>query len=686
MFYWSQIPFVRISIPFILGIIFQSYLQINYPINYLLCGFSIFLLAQVYLVFRSNYQLRYAFGILLPLVLFLFGALFFKQYNQRTELNTLDVGKEILWEGKVIALNNPNAKNPQFICQVKNIIRGDSALESKNLKTLAYFKIQKQNLEVGDLFWGSSKFQIINENTIPNQFDYSSLLARRQIYYQTFISEYNLVGQHRSLMSLASEYRNKLIDVYQKVGFTGDRLGVLVALTLGNKSYLNRDIKSSFAQAGAMHILAVSGLHVGIVFMIFNTLFKVFPNKSFFSFLKAVILLFVIWSFALLTGFAPSVQRAACMFSIIILATALNRSSNILNSIFGSAFILLLINLNSIFEVGFQLSYSAVLGIVLIYPVIYPMLVTKHKILNWFTGVILVSISAQLATLPFTLYYFHQFPNWFLLINIIVIPLAFVLVGLSILLHILYAIFSETLGINWLMGLLIDGLNHSVTSVELLPYSYTSGIWINMISAIAICLLVISLTYWLHYPRSRGIISILFLLSVIVSIEIVEEKRQSNQDFIGVYSNSKSNLISIVHGKKAKLIQVSQHLFSFDREMAINHLKSKGVEEIITYNSLNDFESFIANDQENVHFMQWGNSLIAVLSDGFSQKEILKFSEIDYLICLEHSNLFNNIEEIQTNSKLIIRSEPYSNIHEKRFEKTQNLVMLKNSSYYQLEI
>ena len=330
-----------------------------------------------------------------------------------------------------------------------------------------------------------------------------------------------------------------------------------------------------------MHILAVSGLHVGIVFLIFSTLLRVLPSKKGFNFLRASILLLIVWGFALLTGFSPSVQRAGCMFSIIIIASAINRFTNILNSIFGSAFLILLINPNSIFEVGFQLSYSAVLGIVLIYPQLYPLIATKNKFVNWWLGIMVVSIAAQLSTLPLTLYYFHQFPNWFLLVNFVVIPAAFILVGGSVLLCVCFLLFNSFFYIDLLIKFFLNVLLSAVKGIDSLPYSYTADIWIDLTTSFFISLLVIFLIAWLSDQKSIWLKLTIFSAIAIGLIEIKEKFSQVNQDFIAIYpSKYNQQIIAKIEGQKANLFITGDSLTQFEKSQIEQHLKSINIRTI----------------------------------------------------------------------------------------------------------
>ncbi|MDC1452597.1 ComEC/Rec2 family competence protein, partial [Vicingaceae bacterium] len=200
----------------------------------------------------------------------------------------------------------------------------------------------------------------------------------RNIYLITFEDEFITLKSSNSLIRYAETARASVIQIYKELQITNQNLAVLVALTLGDKSVLDSELQQQYA--GAMHILAVSGLHVGIVFLIFNFLLSKLPGSLSFRIIQTITLLLVIWAFAFLAGLSPSVQLAGWMFLFVIVSKLLKRNSNVLNSIAMSAFLLLLIDPNNLFQVGFQLSYSPVIGIVLIDPVVYKLVYCP----NWF--------------------------------------------------------------------------------------------------------------------------------------------------------------------------------------------------------------------------------------------------------------------------------------------------------------
>ena len=226
----------------------------------------------------------------------------------------------------------------------------------------------------------------------------------------------------------ANRWQAALVERYRSMGLTGDALGTISALTLGYKGDLDRGVIQSFQRSGAAHVLAVSGLHTGLVYVMIVFLItlgkKIKPlyESTFWRALQSVLILLLLWGYAVLTGLSPSVVRSALMLTLVEIARFCARPPLTLNIVLFSAALILAFRPSDLFNVSFQLSYSAVISIVAFSP-----LFTQHRFdLVW------VSMAAQLGTIPFTLYYFHQLSNYFLLTNLIVLPLATILVPLGL--------------------------------------------------------------------------------------------------------------------------------------------------------------------------------------------------------------------------------------------------------------
>lgn len=303
------------------------------------------------------------------------------------------------------------------------------SLEENSCKSILY--VQKdslsQQLEYGDILQVKNTLKYI-ENQKNNSFDYKGFLANQYVYSQGYVRkcEWKKLGHETSLYSLCMQLRNSALKELGKMGVEEHNLQLLAALAFGDKSLLDEETKNEFSTAGAMHVLAVSGLHVGIINGILFFIFSFLANPKL-LWLKIVCCVGGIWTYACVTGMSPSVERASIMCSMVSIALLLRRRTSTYNSLAVAAFFSLFVTPNDIFSVSFQLSYLAVVSILYFGTYIQNVLHPDTAIGSYLWGILAVSISVQIGTLPLTLYYFGTMPTYSLLTNIFVIPLAFVI-------------------------------------------------------------------------------------------------------------------------------------------------------------------------------------------------------------------------------------------------------------------
>ena len=354
----------------------------------------------------------------------------------------------------------------------------------------------------------------------PAEFDYKHFLALRQIYHQHFVVHDAMILLGNSPSSLFLKYAfhaRHWADRTLKKFIHGQREQALAtALVLGVTDGLDNELMNAYSATGAMHVLSVSGLHVGIVYGLILALFKPFQRYKRSKWILAVVSLSVLWSYAFITGISPSVLRAVTMFSFAAIARAWNYPMNIYNILAASAFCLLMVDPFTIASVGFQLSYLAVLGIVSLQPTLYRLWEPSSRILDEIWKVAAVSIAAQLTTLFLSLYYFHQFPNYFLLTNLIVIPASFLVLlgGIAILSVSFFDLLAEALGfcIHWIIKI----VNTLVFGIEQIPFSVISDIQITTIQCLTGLFVIATIIYWVNTHRYHSV-WILFLLCMIYS-------------------------------------------------------------------------------------------------------------------------------------------------------------------------
>ncbi|GAB3645478.1 ComEC/Rec2 family competence protein [Echinicola sediminis] len=339
-------------------------------------------------------------------------------------------------------------------------------------------------LQVGELLWIKGAPKEVDPPKNPGEFDYHRYLANKQIYYTHFVGEEVLrLGSSSSFLPNRVVYRarGKISRSLEKYVADAAARQVASALIIGEKQGLEEQVSEAYVQAGTMHILAVSGLHVGMIYGFFFLFFKPYQLtvRKRIAYLSVVVLL--IWCYAAITGLSPSVMRAATMFTILSLAQMKSRAPSILNSLALSAMVLMAFNPFIIYEVGFQLSYAAVLGIVLLQPWVAALWLPKNRLLWYFWEISSVSIAAQLATFPITAYYFHVFPNYGLLANLVAIPGAFLVmaIGLPYMVFAVLGVFEQPMA--WALEKVVMGLNYVIFKFQELPFAQTEGIYIGFL-------------------------------------------------------------------------------------------------------------------------------------------------------------------------------------------------------------
>ncbi len=438
-----------------------------------------------------------------------------------------------------------------------------------NGKMLIYLQNDSlsEALKHGDLVLFNARLNPISAPMNPSEFNYQRYMHFHQISHQAYVRSdaWKLVNRGAGIIRIAHDAQKAIIDVLEHYGVTDRELAIVSALLVGYKHHLSSDQVSAFASAGAMHVLAVSGLHVGIIFLILNMLLKPLLKVRFGKIMKAILLLLLLWSYAAITGLSPSVSRACTMFSFVIVGQVIYRHTSIFNTIATSAVFLLIINPFYIVEVGFQLSYLAVLGIVLLQPRIYELWKPKYWLVEKIWAITAVSIAAQLATFPLGLLYFHQFPNYFLLSNLVVIPAATVILSVGIALVFLQWVPLLSSFLGYVLYWLVHGLDLFIAWVEGLPLALIQGIDIGIGDTYLIYLLIVALTLFIISKRHTWLAVSLALFCAIEGVNILETITQRKQSKMIIYSVRGAEAVDFIVGVDHVFLADSSLLNDFDK-------------------------------------------------------------------------------------------------------------------------
>lgn len=386
----------------------------------------------------------------------------------------------------------------------------------------------------------TESFKTIKEPLNPGQFNYKNYLAKQYIYHQITTSNaylFPLSKKNHTLFGYAAQFRNKIKKALKRYHFKPNELAIINALILGQRQDINTVIYDHYIKAGAIHILAVSGLHVGILLLLLNTLFKPLERFKKGYLIKVCLTLILLWGFAVIAGLSASVTRAVTMFSIVTIGTHLKRPVNLYNTLTFSIFILLLFKPLFIFDVGFQLSYVAVIAIVSIQPLLEQLWQPKWFVLKKVWQVLTVSIAAQLGVLPLSLFYFHQFPGLFFLSNLIIIPCLGFILGFGILIIILAVLDCLPEFIANFYGLIINYLNQFIKWIALQDHFIFQDISFNTLLLITSYFLIIAFVRSILIMNYKRLVFLLMTIALFQSSLINNKLHLPPNKFIIFHKN-----------------------------------------------------------------------------------------------------------------------------------------------------
>ena len=387
----------------------------------------------------------------------------------------------------------------------------------------------------------------------PQAFDQQRYWANQQVYHQHYLraERWQRVKQvspnwaTQAVNQMRRQSKNQLIRAVADP----QARGIALALVLGVKDQLADQVRQAYSRAGAMHVLAVSGLHIGIVYGVVAFLLSFLQRTRRGRVLHALVCVATLWLFALVTGGSVSVMRAATMFTCVIAAQASQRRANIFNTLALSAFLLLLINPYYLLSVGFQLSYLAVLGIVYLQPRIYGLLECRFWLADKLWALTAVSIAAQLATLPISLYYFHQFPTYFWLANVVVIPAAFVILSLGLLTIAVGTLLPALLPIvGKILEMVISGVNTLIYGLEHLPLSYVDRLYVDIPQVLLLYGALFATALLFHYRRFYHLLAACGCLIAFAGLRATHHWTQQQRQTITFYQVNKQSHVDFSSG------------------------------------------------------------------------------------------------------------------------------------------
>jgi len=533
----GEIPFVILLLPFLAGIGLALYLPgqlpLNIPVTLLVCLSVIFIALNISYKTLNLYKNTWLGGLLTHLLLFCAGWVCTANYN---ELNRDDHFSNRKAQYLVVKITNePVIKNGlvRFAGAVTECIDNTKHTAVSGKLLISISDILAFKLNYGDVVIIPAKYNTVDPPFNPAEFNYKGYLAHQNIYHQAFFypHQYSVV-QHNTgnpVIAYSLNLRKRLVNGFNNHMRDSSAIAVASTMILGYKADLSADVLQAYANTGTLHVLSVSGAHVAIVFILLSWALSFLNSVKHGKLIKTITIIMLIWAYALLTGFSPAVNRAALMISLIIAGNNFYRYINPLNLLAASAFALLLYNPYYLTDVGFQLSYLAVGGLIVFQPILYKSIQIDNKWLDKLWSLCSVSIAAQVITFPLSVFYFHQFPVYFLLSNLfILLPvIAIMYIGLAFILLCWLPVTADALG--YLLEKSIIIMNYGLTLIQKMPYASLDKLWINTLEYVLMYGVIVLLFYYL-FNRSKRLLnlSLVLLLLVVVSIAWKEIDSKNN--------------------------------------------------------------------------------------------------------------------------------------------------------------
>jgi len=504
---------IRLTLGLVVGIVSGFYLEIHPQIPF----YAILaLLPFLYWANKKQARKRLPFFELITLFLtILLGAFILNLASTRqlahhySKINVNGVG---LWEIKIREVLKPNSFSQRYVANVLSL--ENKEVSGKLIMNIPIDSASKK-LKVDDEFFIIARLENINPPLNPHQFNYKDFLKKQSIYHQIRVRSNQFLQKKSAsttILGLAANFREHIILKLKSKNFGKDELGVIQALLLGQRDDISESTYNSYRDAGAIHILAVSGLHVGILLLLFQFILLPLERLPKGKTIKLVSVVSLLWIYAFIAGLSPSIVRAVTMFTFVAYAMYLNRPTNSFNIVALSMFFILLVNPLFLFQVGFQMSYAAVLSIAWIYPKLqrfwYPDTILARKTWQLFS----VSVAAQLGVLPISLYYFHQFPALFFVSNLLVIPFLGIILGLGILIIALSLIDLLPHFLVETYNIIIKIMNLVISWVAQQERFVIRDIPFDTVQLFLAYALIISLVLFLSKPKWKNILAFMAAL------------------------------------------------------------------------------------------------------------------------------------------------------------------------------
>ena len=607
--FWKKTPFLKLLLAAIAGIIVQWHFQVSITIWWLVLLAGTVLTAIFFLIpFFKRFRFAFINGIITSILFFSIGGILTWQKDIRNDkqwLGNYYTGTETL----IVTVDEPPVEKTKSVkanATVSYLLKNEQPI-SVNGKIILYFKKDSSlQLSYGSQIIFKKPLQEIKNSGNPGGFDYKRYSLFQGITHQVYLKsdEFELLNDTREngFRKFIYSSREKVLDILRTNIKGGKELGLAEALLIGYKDDLEQSLVQSYTNTGVVHIIAISGLHLGLIYWLLALLLKPLKKRKKTKWLSPVLIITGLWLFSLLAGAQPSILRSALMFTCIVWGETFSRKTSIFNTMAVSAFILLCINPYFLWDVGFQLSYAAVLSIIIFMRPIYNWFYIKNKVLDFLWKLNAVTLAAQILTVPLSIYHFHQFPNLFILTNFLAVPLSSAILLGEIFLCVISFIPVVAIFIGKIISGLIWLMNTYIEKIESIHFSLWDGLQISILQAALLIFFAVGISYWLMEKSTTGLkLGLLAFLgfAIVLSWSFIQSNRQQK---IIVYNVPQKRAIDIVNGRNYFFVGDSDLLANdFARNF---HLKPSRIlyriSDVAALDNLSFFENYLSYNGKHI--------------------------------------------------------------------------------------
>lgn len=564
-----EFPLAKITLAFLLGILMAFYFPPNPKWIFGLLVVFLLLLSVLFSRTKTNQSTKNYFSILSYFISLLIGmSSLIVQTDSFRENNYSNHNTVFEKEHSITLILREKLKNTKYNQRYIALVQ---KINNKNYSGRILLNIPKNlstTFEIGTILNIKGHLQQNKKPDNPNQFDYGNYLNNKQIYAQLYAIPSNIkvsTEVKKDIWFYVAQLNSRISHNLEESHFDKTALAVASALILGQRQDIAPEIIQDYQYAGAVHILSVSGLHVGFIFLLIKFLLSPIPNTRKGSFIKLTTTLLSLFLFALIAGLSPSIIRSVVMFSFVAIGLHLRRSVNIYHTLLVSMLLILLFQAYFLFDVGFQLSYLAVFFIVWFQPILSKIWQPKNRILKYSWDIITVSFAAQIGTLPLSLYYFHQFPGLFFITNLAVIPLVSIIMFWGVVVMSFAAIgltaFWLTKPLEWSIIL----LNKIINTIASFEQFIIKDIPFNFVLLTTSYIFILAIIIWLKKLDFNKLVFVLCAIIGLQSAYLFNQWKIQNQEEWIVFNQKKKTLIVQRQGNDV-------HLYSNDSTSAKNKM------------------------------------------------------------------------------------------------------------------